>query len=277
MEFEHIPRWMMSSSVDKTKMYVNLEQSMNYAKHRPRYTQELFQTVIDYCRKTNPNLDIAVDVGCGPGMSTIGFGPFFRRVIGIDISMTQIACAPTNVPRCEFYVGDSDQLPYIASGIVDLFCSGQSFHLLPQKETFAEADRLLRPGGTIAIFGYEMPSTDNPQINAILQNMWLTMIPYWPQESTQLFEKFANLEMPYPDWERNDSLELTMSVNTEKFMGFLRSTWPVVAYTRDHPREDLIGDIAKQIREALANTGSGDQNFNIHYNFFIIMGHKPRN
>ena len=77
-----LARDMMSDTVDKTKMYVDMEQSKAYAEFRPRYTDELFKTIVDYCKETNPNLNLAVDVGCGPGMSTTGFAKYFKKVSG---------------------------------------------------------------------------------------------------------------------------------------------------------------------------------------------------
>ncbi|GFS18704.1 S-AdoMet-dependent methyltransferase [Elysia marginata] len=127
-------RAIMSDSVDKTKMYVSLDQSKAYSEFRPRYSEELFKTIADYCRETMPDLGLAVDVGCGPGMSTLGFCKYFKKVIGIDVSETQIACAPKDVANCEFKVGYSHQLPFIKSKSVDLFCSGESFNLMPEKE-----------------------------------------------------------------------------------------------------------------------------------------------
>ena len=75
-QFAHL----MSDNVDKTKMYVDQEQSKAYADNRPRYTDEMFQAIVDYCKETNPNLNLAVDVGCGPGMSTLGFAKYFKKV-----------------------------------------------------------------------------------------------------------------------------------------------------------------------------------------------------
>ena len=57
-----------------------------------------------------------------------------NQVIGVDVSETQIACAPKDIPNAEFKVGYSDKLPFIKTGSVDLFCSGESFNLMPQKE-----------------------------------------------------------------------------------------------------------------------------------------------
>ncbi|GFS27897.1 hypothetical protein ElyMa_005315200 [Elysia marginata] len=67
-----------------------------------------------------------------------------------------------------------------------------------------------------------------------------------------------------------------MRVTTEQFKGMMRSTWPVVAYSKEHPDEDFVGDVVKQIEDILAKTGSRHQEYDIHYNLFIIMGHKPK-
>ena len=72
----------MSDKVDIAKMYVDMEQSKAYAEHREKYTDELFKRISDYCKETNPNLNLAVDVGCGPGVSSTGFAKYFKKVSG---------------------------------------------------------------------------------------------------------------------------------------------------------------------------------------------------
>ena len=71
---------LMKDNVDKTKMFLDMDQSKAYADSRPSYTDEMFKTIADYCKETNPDLNLAVDVGCGPGMSTIGFAKYFKKV-----------------------------------------------------------------------------------------------------------------------------------------------------------------------------------------------------
>ena len=47
---------------------------------------------------------LAVDVGCGSGQSTRPLAPYFKKVIGVDVSEAQIAkarCAD-NPPNVEF-------------------------------------------------------------------------------------------------------------------------------------------------------------------------------
>ncbi|GFO36394.1 trans-aconitate 3-methyltransferase [Plakobranchus ocellatus] len=269
---------MMSTTVDKTKMYADLDQSKAYAEFRPRYSDELFKAIVDYCKETNPNLNMAVDVGCGPGMSTIGFTKYFKKVIGVDVSETQIACAPKNIPNAEFRTGYSDKLPFIKSGTVDLFCSGESFNLMPQKETFAEADRVLRPGGTIALFGYDVMKASKPEINAVIQKLWIKFLPYWPKESTMIFDKFRNVTLPYSDFKRREDLQITGNMNMTEYIGLMKSLWPFVAYSKDHPEEDVAGELERDMLETLNQVNApGDKTFDFAWDLFVLMGHKPKN
>ncbi|GFS27899.1 SAM-dependent methyltransferase [Elysia marginata] len=125
-----------------------------------------------------------------------------RRASTITVNAMRPRWHAHQVPNCEFKVGYSDKLPFLKSGTVDLFCSGESFNLMPQKETFAEADRVLKPGGSIAIFGYDIPSTDIPELQESIQKYGMKIFPFYPKETAQLLDRFHNLEMPYPGWIR---------------------------------------------------------------------------
>ncbi|KAK3769359.1 hypothetical protein RRG08_062108, partial [Elysia crispata] len=267
---------LVPGNVDKSKMFLGMDHSKVYAEHRPRYTDELFKTIADYCKETNPDLNLAVDVGCGPGMSTIGLAKYFQKVIGIDVSETQIACAPKDIPNCEFKVGYSDKLPFIEAGTVDLFCCGSSFHWLPQKETLAEADRVVKPGGTIAIFGYDFPCCDIPEVEACLKSIWTRMFSFAPKETAPALERFRGLELPYPGLIRNDEMKLQMNYTVEQNIEFLRSTRSARAYMEANPTQDFLGDVAEELRQALHTSGAGDI-YSVTFNLYLLMVHKPMN
>ncbi|GFR71449.1 ubiquinone/menaquinone biosynthesis methyltransferase [Elysia marginata] len=75
-------------------LFVGEGVSADYALHRHSYSDEIFQFISDYCRKTIQDLDLAVDVGCGPGNSTVGFTKHFKQVratLTVDVG-----CGPGN-------------------------------------------------------------------------------------------------------------------------------------------------------------------------------------
>ncbi|RUS86518.1 hypothetical protein EGW08_005710 [Elysia chlorotica] len=263
-------------NADKSKMFLGTDLSKSYADSRPVYTAELFKTVVDYCLETRPSLDLAVDMGCGSGASTIGFARYFNKVIGVDISETQIACAPKDIPNCEFKVGHSDKLPFIQSGTADLFCFGTSFHWVPQAETLAEVDRVLRPGGIIAIFGYDVPSSSIQAVQACFQRLWKKVFPFAAKETAQVMERFRGLKMPYPGAIRNDDIKLKLDYTVQDTINFLKSTRSTQAYLETHPHEDLLGEITQELTQALETSGAGDV-YTITFNIYLLMAHKPAN
>ncbi|KAK3793514.1 hypothetical protein RRG08_062107 [Elysia crispata] len=289
---------LVPGNVDKSKMFLGMDHSKVYVEHRPRYTDELFKTIADYCKETNPDLNLAVDVGCGPGTSTIGLAKYFQKVIGIDISETQIACAPKDIPNCEFKVGYSDKLPFIEAGTVDLLLLRVILSLVATERfrpnlvrarasklgpecysltpTLAEADRVLKPGGTIAIFGYDFPCCDIPEVEACLQSIWTRIFSFAPKEAAPALERFRGLELPYPGLIRNDEMKLQMNYTVERNIEFLRSTRSARAYMEAHPTQDFLGDVAEELRQALHTSGAGDI-YSVTFNLYLLMVHKPMN
>jgi SAM-dependent methyltransferase len=95
-----------------------------------------------------------VDVGCGLGTAAIDL---VRRVgpdgvvIGVDPSLTMIECARRGVNGAGFEIGNATSLP-LADGSLDAYRAERVFQwLADQPAALAEARRVLRPGGRVAI------------------------------------------------------------------------------------------------------------------------------
>jgi arsenite methyltransferase len=100
-----------------------------------------------------------LDLGCGAGVDVFlaaqKVGPA-GKVIGVDMTDSMIQKARANAAaggytNVEFRLGEIENLP-VESGTVDVILSNCVINLAPAKDpVFAEAYRVLRPGGRVQI------------------------------------------------------------------------------------------------------------------------------
>lgn len=74
-------------------------------------------------------------------------------------------------------------------------------HWLDQNKIWAEANRILKPGGSIAIWGYASPhikeSEEASQVIKYFHNEVLWKNGYWDNDRKLLDEKYVHLQLPF--------------------------------------------------------------------------------
>lgn len=104
-----------------------------------------------------PVPQLVVDLGSGSGLSTRYWESRARAVIGIE---------PTDAMREQAERRGGENVSYrkgfshatgLTAATADLVVCGQSLHWMEPAGTFAEAVRLLRPGGLFAAYDYDWP------------------------------------------------------------------------------------------------------------------------
>ena len=127
------------------------EDPENYHRSRPDYPGALFFDLIAYAGLEGERS--ALEVGIGTGQAT---GPILAtgcRVTGLDLGDRMIAYCqkrfsgmPGFQAECVSFENFDTQETY------DVLYSATAFHWVPPEVGFPKAYRLLRPGGTIALF-----------------------------------------------------------------------------------------------------------------------------
>lgn len=93
----------------------------------------------------------ALDAACGTGAVARQLVARGHEVTGVDLSAAMLARAREAVPEATFLVGDLTDLPVADASMDHVVCSLALTHLPDLDPFFAEAARVLRPGGHLLL------------------------------------------------------------------------------------------------------------------------------
>lgn len=150
-----------------TNPFATPEMALGYARSRPPVHAEVLALARPhlgayYSRFANPadtgpgaapRPTVAVDVGCGAGLSTRALLPFADCVIGFDPAPAMAVLGPVVSPGAHFLVAAAEVLPF-ASASVDLLAAAGSLNYVRLPQFFAEARRVLAPAGQLLVYDY---------------------------------------------------------------------------------------------------------------------------
>ncbi|KAL1689513.1 S-adenosyl-L-methionine-dependent methyltransferase [Schizophyllum commune] len=148
-----------------------------YAAARPTYPRTLYDLILKYHEgDKRARWNMALDLGCGTGQATTELSQF-KRVVGIDPSEKMLQGARTRVES--LYPTGTDQFRFVHSAAedlssfpdksVDMTVSAQAAHWFNWSKLWPELARVMRPGGTIAVWGYsEFRLSDYPSATPLI-------------------------------------------------------------------------------------------------------------
>jgi SAM-dependent methyltransferase len=131
-----------------------------YARYRLGYPERLIARVAQIVG-LGPG-DAVMDLGCGPGTLAIPFAQAGMRVAAVDPEPEMLLAARAAAEAAgvvlDIRQGSSFDLPD-GIGPFRLVTMGRSFHWTDRAATLAALDRLIGPGGAIALFDDDHPRT----------------------------------------------------------------------------------------------------------------------
>ncbi|MCW5932775.1 MAG: methyltransferase domain-containing protein [Fimbriimonadia bacterium] len=235
----------------------------DYARARPVYPLALYAFLIEQlsARQT------AWDCATGSGQCAIGLTPYFERVIATDASPDMIAHAIPH-PKVEYAVAPAENAP-IADESIDLITVAQAIHWFDLDRFYAEANRVLRPGGVLAYWGYAQTHF-TPEIGAVLTRLNNEFLkPYWaPQIRTVNQEGYLNLRFPF---EEIPAPEIRMETHWDlsTFLDYL-GTWSAMQAYRKAREEDPLQTLLPEFQRAWGEETTKTGNWEL----FIRVGRK---
>ena len=151
------------SSVDSTDPTQRFSSRVSdYVKYRPSYPPGVLE-VLRQRANLSPTSVIA-DIGCGTGISSRYFLQAGCSVIGVEPNAAMRNAAVESLAGESRFraVDGSAERTTLPDESVDLVTAAQAFHWFDREAFRAEAVRILRPGGTLALIWNDRLLTGSP-------------------------------------------------------------------------------------------------------------------
>ena len=218
-----------------------------YAAYRPSYPAELFR----WLAESSPGRDLAWDCGTGTGQAAIGLAPYFGRIVATDASASQLEHAKA-APNIEYRVAPAESSD-LGDGSVALVTVAQALHWFDRPRFFAEAGRVLQPGGLLACWMYNMMQVDR-EFDRLVAHLYTDIVgPFWPGDRVLVDQNYRTIEFPFPEFEP-PRFDMAEQWSFPHVVGYLR-TWSAVSRYLQDMGHDPVALIEPELLAAWGDPG----------------------
>ncbi|KAH8657487.1 S-adenosyl-L-methionine-dependent methyltransferase [Tricladium varicosporioides] len=203
---------MAANTSDPTFRSYTSQQAKSYASNRPSYSSAIYNVVFEHHANTGGQFGLLVDCGCGPGNATRDMAASFDHAIGVDAGPAMIEAArsvggTTKIGEAiKFEVAPAEtfsELESLKPESVDLLTVATAVHWFNMNKFYAEAAKVVKPGGTVAFWtrasGFPHPDTANAQkLKEIMLHFERDILgPYGVAGNQHSAEMYDNLPLPW--------------------------------------------------------------------------------
>lgn len=234
---------------------------MAYAAARPHYPDALFRALTELCDVRQRCWDCAT----GNGQAANALAAHFREVIATDASEAQIesAAGPANV---SFRVAPAEASG-VESNCLDLVTVAQALHWFDIDAFFAEAQRVLRPGGILAYWCYGNCQIDDG-LGELVQAIYAAVDDYWPPERDLIERGYRDIAAPLPPLEL-PPFEMRIDWSADQLLAYV-ATWSACQRYRQAMGSDPLAPWEGQIR---SRWGAGSRP--VRWPLFVTACRRP--
>lgn len=233
----------------------------DYARYRIDYPGELFDFVLNHV----PARQAAWDCATGNGQAAGALANYFEQIEATDLSQRQLDNAVKR-HNITYQVANAEAAPF-ADETFDLVTVGQALHWFDVPAFHAEVQRVLKPKGIIAEWGYGLNEVNAP-IDALVRFIYREVVgPFWDPMRQHIETEYRTLPFNFADVKRT-RLVARREWLVEWYMNYLR-TWSAVQGFRKQHGFDPIDQFDSDFRR-LWGTGHREVRFPI----FLRLGKK---
>lgn len=237
------------------------QQSAQYAQFRPAYPPELY----DFLLPLAPGRLRAWDCATGNGQVAAVLADHFDEVDATDISARQLEHAIQR-PNIRYAVAAAEKTDF-PDAAFDLITVAQAAHWFDFDRFYAEARRVLKPGGVLALWGYGLLRTASDAVNERLDHFYRVVVgPYWDAERRHVDEAYRSIPFPFAEIEAA-TFRMPYRWTRAHFLGYL-GTWSAAQHYRKAQGEDPVALFSAEI----AAVWPEEEELDIWFPVFVRLG-----
>jgi SAM-dependent methyltransferase len=160
-----------------------------YAENRPYFHPRVIERIKSYLNLSR-NLTMALDVGCGAGLSTIALLEIADRVVGVDASQTMIRSA-IQKEGVEYFNYPAEYLPFKKQ--FELITLSGSLNWVDRASFFSEARKVITDEGFVVIYDNDIIGVmeEDNLFEKWYRSAYLEKFPRPPRDESPILEKEA--------------------------------------------------------------------------------------
>jgi len=235
-----------------------------YKQYRPTYPEVLYQYLADLA----PTHQLAWDCGCGNGQASVALANYFETVHASDVSAEQITAAESK-NNVQYHVSASESIDADDCS-VDLITVAQALHWFKHEQFFQAVDRVLKPNGIFAAWGYVLMYSNTP-LDAVIERLHGDIVgPYWPKGRELLDNRYHQVPFIYPRL-TTPTFSMQCQWQLDHLIGYL-NTWSAVKAYQQVVGSNPIDLVMQDIQDCW---GDPTQYRQIEWPLIVCVGCKP--
>ncbi|PKO12393.1 MAG: class I SAM-dependent methyltransferase [Chloroflexi bacterium HGW-Chloroflexi-10] len=217
------------------------KKSDRYAASRPQYPDALYTYLVSQCTEREQ----VWDCGTGNGQAAISLSKHFKQVYATDLSEQQILNAFQG-PNIHYSVQPAEET-HFADAAFDAITVAQALHWFNHARFWTEVNRVLKPGGLFAAWGYDFSSI-TPQIDAMVKELILDVIaPYWSPRVQLLWNGYRDIEFPFKRIE-TPAFQITNKWNLYAYLEYIH-TWSATRECIEQQGKTFFEQAARKLED----------------------------
>jgi len=192
----------------------------DYKRFRPTYPEDLFSWLADQ----TPTCDKVWDCGTGNGQGAMGLAEHFNHVVATDLSSTQIQ-ETSKHPRIQYRVATADDSG-LENQSVSLVTVFQALHWFANNSFFNEAKRVLKPGGLLAVIGYNTALTGIQVVDDTYKELYFHYLfetECWAEERRLLNNNYDDINFPFVKKVTAPQCKIHMRWNYDDYLSYINT------------------------------------------------------